>query len=398
MVARPARHDLDGPHPIEHAGRGKSEGVLDDAPGEHTTLQGVGHGPRLGEDLLLHVMPVAGLVRRVRGQARDRYRAFDALSMEVVDLDRLPAEIGDIALFQMDETLRHRQEREDVGGDEVLADPDADDERAAAPRGHQAAGLQRADDAERIGPFELGPGIQDGAQEVLALLEMEMDLVDRDLGVGLGGELVAEQPLARTQRRVILDDPVMDQRHNVVRYVGVGVAGARFPVRRPARVGDAGGAGKRMLCKRRFEHADLAEHPQPLQAAPAVDDRYPGRVVAAVLEPFQTLDEDRYDVALCYATDDAAHRSFPSNKARRSDTGVSDRLGHRDDTPDRRLAGAGTGHAVTWILAGLDRPAGYPARSPIALLDPLDRKERGLEEAIPERGRYIRGTRPSPAS
>ena len=44
------------------------------------------------------------------------------------------ANLGDVAFLEEHEAARHRQQRRDVRGDEVLADAEADDDRATAAR------------------------------------------------------------------------------------------------------------------------------------------------------------------------------------------------------------------------------------------------------------------------
>ena len=90
---------------------------------------------------------------------------------------------------------------------------------------------------------QLGVGGADGGGEVAVVVGG--DQVGDDLGVGLGGELLALglQPLA--QAGVVLDDPVeddVDLAGAVVVRVGVLLGDAA--VGRPAGVGDAGVGGR----------------------------------------------------------------------------------------------------------------------------------------------------------
>ena len=52
---------------------------------------------------------------------------------------------------------------------------------------------------------------------------------------------------------------------------------------------------------------DLADRAQAGDLRAAVQDRDPGRVIAAVLEALQALDQDRDDVPVSHGTDDSAH-------------------------------------------------------------------------------------------
>src|SRR5262249_490048 len=65
-----------------------------------------------------------------------------------------------------------------------------------------------------------------------------------------------------------------------------------------------------LLARGLFELGDAPRRADALQrrvSRGAVHHRHARRIVAAVLEPLQTLDEDRNHVTLGYRTDDAAH-------------------------------------------------------------------------------------------
>ena len=82
-------------------------------------------------------------------------------------------------------------------------------------------------------------------------------------------------------------------------------------MRGPARVGDADLAGGGGLLERLIEHAHLADRAQPGEMLRPVEHGNAGRIVAAILEPPQTLHEDRYDIALGDRSNDSAHGFVP---------------------------------------------------------------------------------------
>src|SRR2546429_5181280 len=123
-----------------------------------------------------------------------------------------------------------------------------------------------------------------------------VDAVGDDLGVGLGGEPVAAALEIGTQLLVVLDDAVVHDREAVARDVRMRVALRRDPVRGPARVGDADLAGGGGLLERLIEHAHLADRAEPGGMLRPADHGDAGRIGAAILEPPQTLPEDRYDI------------------------------------------------------------------------------------------------------
>ena len=130
----------------------------------------------------------------------------------------------------------------------------------------------------------------------------------RDLGVGLGLELVALGDELVLERLVVLDDAVVNDGDAVAREVRVRVGLGHAAVRGPARVRDAEPARERLRLRACVSScATLPTVRRKPSLRFALHDGEAGRVVAAVLEPLQALDEHGDDVALCDGADDAAH-------------------------------------------------------------------------------------------
>src|SRR5690606_10572526 len=87
-------------------------------------------------------------------------------------------------------------------------------------------------------------------------------------------------------------------------------------VRGPARMRDSGRCDRAHLARARFEVGDASDRAHALHCA--VQDREAGGVVAAIFELAQTLDEDRYDVALGDRPDDSTHVADCSDAPARS--------------------------------------------------------------------------------
>src|SRR6185295_6266200 len=132
-----------------------------------------------------------------------------------------------------------------------------------------------------------------------------MDQVRDNFRVGVRGELVAERSEPGADRFVVLDDAVVHHR-DAAGDVRVGVALGGHAVRGPARMADADGAVQGVLLGQLLELSHPPARAQALQRA--IDDGHAGRVVAAVLEALEALDQDRHDVAAGYRSDDSAHR------------------------------------------------------------------------------------------
>ena len=155
---------------------------------------------------------------------------------------------------------------------------------------------------------------QHGVLEAV-VLPLLLDQVRDDLGVGLGDELVALALQLLLQLEVVLDDAVVnddDPAGAVAMRVRVLFGGAA--VRGPARVAEAVDAAERLVRDHLLEVRELAGAAANVDAV-AVDDRHAGRVVAAILEPPQALDEDGDDGLVADVADDAAHSQFVSSSS-----------------------------------------------------------------------------------
>ena len=122
--------------------------------------------------------------------------------------------------------------------------------------------------------------------------------------VGLGGKVVL--PVAEEivlECLIIFNHAIVDEGEFAAGVeVGMRVLIGRLAVRGPTRVADPIGPGRRAL-----EH-QLAELCNPASALPyfhvvAIHNRDAGRVVAAILEPTQAIEQNR----ACFGTADVAY-------------------------------------------------------------------------------------------
>jgi hypothetical protein len=221
----------------------------------------VGDGRGLLEDFLLHVVPVGaefgsaavgvhGLDLALHGlvAAGRRVEAAQPVAAQL--------QVDDVALFQVDDLVRHAGQRHRVGGDEVLAMAfaDAQHQRRALASSDDAVRLVTAEHGHGVGALQARQGLLHGVEQV-AVVEV-VDEVSDDLGVGLAGEDIAAGFQLGAQLVVVLDDAVVDQgdaTDAVGRSVGagrevrVGVVHRRRAVCGPAGVGDAGSGGDAVL-------------------------------------------------------------------------------------------------------------------------------------------------------
>src|SRR5688572_3072804 len=79
------------------------------------------------------------------------------------------------------------------------------------------------------------------------------------------------------------------------------------PVGGPARVADAVSAIERTKANRLFEVAELSFGATNLEFVSFIDDRDTGRVVTAIFELAQPIDNERHDLFVAYVTDNSTH-------------------------------------------------------------------------------------------
>src|SRR5690606_4387005 len=103
---------------------------LESARGDER-LHRVAQPARLTADLLLHEGPIRAELQRRQRHVGQVLLALDRLVVAVEYLDAVAGDRGGIALLQEDHAARGLQDRGDVGGDEVLAFAQADQQRAA---------------------------------------------------------------------------------------------------------------------------------------------------------------------------------------------------------------------------------------------------------------------------
>jgi hypothetical protein len=207
------------------------------------------------------------------------------------------------------------EEGGDRRAEELLAVAAPDHERALLAGGDDEARLVGGHGHERVVAAQARVGAAHGLLEAVAV-EVRGDEVGDDLGVRLRREHRVRVHELLLERHVVLDDAV-DHDVDAVRgvEVRVGVLLGDAAVGGPARVADPGRRGGR-------EHGDAAVALELLHRVAQVGevahrtyrfepalglDRDPRRVVAAVLELAQPVEEDLLDRARAYVADYSAH-------------------------------------------------------------------------------------------
>ena len=155
----------------------------------------------------------------------------------------LGGHVGDVSLVEDDDVLGVLQDGRHVAGEEALAVAEPDDERHVHPGADDPVGMVGVHDADGVRAAHLVERDAHGLDEVAAVLRL--DEVRQHLGIGLGGEPMSLGHESVLDLGVVLDDPVVDE-GELAGAVGVrvGIRVVRPAVRRPARVADAGMAGR----------------------------------------------------------------------------------------------------------------------------------------------------------
>ncbi len=305
VVGRAAGDDHDSAQVLDlelgHAERFEHELVA-----AHTVADRLGHGVGLLEDLLEHERLVPGLLGAL-------LVPVDLLPLGHLDLGAADEEpnsfrrdLDDVAVARVQHGPGLAEEGGDRGGEEVFALAEPDDERGLMPDADEHVGLVVVDGDDREVALELRVHADERLHEIALVRFLEE--VNHDLGVRLGRERVAALGELLAQVDIVLDDPVEDDRQPVGLAAGerVRVLLGHGAVRRPARVAEpvmrVGGVGIGCL----DEVPEGADGPHVVERV-LLAQRDPGRVVAPVLEPAQSLQEQRLRVARSDVSDDSAH-------------------------------------------------------------------------------------------
>ena len=225
-----------------------------------------------------------------------------------------------VALLEVGEVVGERGECQGIRTEVHLALAVTHRERRALPRADQQVVVAVEQEGECEGALDDLQGRPHGlCRRKTVVHEVGHEMGD-DLAVRLAREGVTFCAQLIAQLPKILDDAVMHD-GQPGRGVRMGVVLRRPPVGRPARMADADGAVQRLLGQLGFEVPELAGRPSPGQAA-VLQRRDTGRVVTAIFETLEGIDEVKRDGACSQDADDATHGAS-SLADGRTETGIA---------------------------------------------------------------------------
>ena len=175
----------------------------------------------------------------------------------------------------------------------------------ARPRhDHAGAAVDQGGEGESAG--QTGQKTGHHRRDVLAGGQARVDQMGQNFTVGLAFELTPGGAELGGQFAVIFDDAVMHQ-GDLAGDVGVGVGFGWPAMGGPAGVADAGLAGERRGGQRRGQMVKLTGPPQAFETTIG-GHRYPGRVIAAIFQAAQPVEQTRGDRRPAEDANQATHR------------------------------------------------------------------------------------------
>src|SRR5580658_409989 len=245
------------------------------------------------------------------------------LSVEVGQVHAVGRNHGKIAISQKENVARVIENGRNVRSDKVFVVAEADHQRRAVARGHDLVGLIDEDDSHGEDSAEFFHCLADCFFEmrvcsVTSFEEMFLDQVSDDFGIGFRRECVAFLDQLFLQAEIVLNDAVVyDDDFSGAVAMRMSILFGGTSVRGPASVSNAVAAVQWAETDRLFQIAQLAFGAANLQLVSVAGNGNSSRVIAAVLEPPQALNDDRNHGLLTDIANNATHAGTPGIQSAR---------------------------------------------------------------------------------
>ena len=160
-------------------------------------------------------MPVVTPLSGIRRKFAFMNIPLSFLAVEIEDANLVAPDCRNIAFVKKYKFPRYRQKRCYVRSDKILVNTKAKNYRAATARHNKAIRVLPANHGKCECTFQLRDRFADSLEQIVRLLHVVMDPMRHNLGVGFGVKLVAVFLEIGSQAVMILDNPVVNQRHAV---------------------------------------------------------------------------------------------------------------------------------------------------------------------------------------
>src|ERR1700728_4717215 len=209
-----------------------------------------------------------------------------------------------------------------VGRHKVFVVAQADYQRRSVARSHDLVGLIDRDHTQGKHATEFFHGTAHSffQRRTISIpgLEMLFNQVRNHFSIGFCREGVAFFDQLFLQAEIVFDDPVMHD-HDLAGAIAVrmSVFFGRTPVGSPASVANAVGAVERLEANDFFQIAQFAFGASKLQLVAITGDGNSSRIITAVFEPPQALDDDRNHFFFADVANNATHEGTPGIQSAR---------------------------------------------------------------------------------
>ncbi len=131
-----------------------------------------------------------------------------------------------------------------------------------------------------------------------------------DLGVSFGMKLVTDRLQTFLKRQIVFDNSVVNDDY-LARLIAVrmGILLGRTSVRRPTRMANAIVAIERIQPNSFLEIPQLALSPPQAQIMLVINDSDPRRIVSAILQLPQTVNDQRHNLFISNVSDNSTHKN-----------------------------------------------------------------------------------------
>ncbi|MNJ48990.1 hypothetical protein D3C77_442030 [compost metagenome] len=307
MIAGTTGDDLHIADFGEQLGSLRTKGLNHDVVLAQTPFQGALYYGWLLVDFLEHEVAIGALVGGFGAFVVLHGFALDLGTGQIPDGHLVTADLGDIAFFQIHETVGHLTQGQLVGSQEVLTMTQANHQRATATGGQQTVRLMRTDYRQTISTVQLLDCSLEGVGQVRDAFQGVVQQVDDDFGVCLRAEQVTQALELFTQFFVVLDDAVVHHRQILAGEMRVGIMLGWRAVGCPTSVGNTQLACQRVGGYSGFQLADLADAATTLQGPLLGVDRETCAVITAVFQALEAFDQDSGDITFGDGANDSTH-------------------------------------------------------------------------------------------